>query len=707
MGDIVHLRFIANTGELRLRNEVVIETAVIKDNDAGSGYRVTIQDKRFGMVNRGAVIGQFNIPRRGVITDATGEPLLLTQEDLTNAKTIKELVQECINAMGDPTGSLAWNLDQLVADDGSELEIYPPTTWNFDDPGQACAKLLDDHGFTAALWPDSHNVHARHTHADEDLLGKMVVVKFGRAHPLQLDPNGTGFTVPRFFVVVPGTPPSVDPEPWESSEVRSRDPNLGATTVVVGSPLVREELVEDLIPVGLDLDGKVKPLRELSYFLDEGADWGGFSHITSGASLAFIDQTDRDNYAAGHAPHVPQGGTNYDVARRVTVRLPAKVPLDPLLGGPDEPIPPNAELYTIEEVRKAATASVWRWYQLPPEHLYKLPMLNHIVQTKEVGQGSGRRAVPQTPIVEVGEYVDAKGDANQGTTVAGNQDPSEWKGGGFQIDPSIGVVKFDRIVRRIATATLAIGETVPAKVNLRFAWRSKTLVIPSGAEADPSQWYGVTLQADSYHYPRYQNQTDFTCNPGDAGYPDCPAPADDPGSGAVDLSNAVILKRPDLVEYLIEDESQNAQELNDSALKLIRQHRFTAEAAISAPEGRAPFLVPYSCDGYIREMEWTFGGNGFQTLAVANRERAIVGEKRTLTYKEKTMEARDGQGAEVRGRRSRRARSRRRRGVGQRRARVARDGRVRAGRDAEQADRTGCRPGPSSARARSASFSRS
>lgn len=608
-------------GNVRLfMNETIHELAEGEVIGDGQGVRVVIKDRRY-ILNRGAMVGQWNTPDRGVEFDAGGIAVFGTLNNLKRPKTLRELAEMCFQAMG-LTAFADYNIEQLkyttqadvdaaIADGvqvkdtqtgqmrdpviGDDIQAYPAVNWEMEPPGRELERLLEEHGFGISLWGNYGS-----------LGGRLVVVKIGRFHPSQ----SSGYVPPANYA-------------FESTERRLTSTNLPDNTIVVGGRIVVEDVIDvvttrlglqmGLEPVGIDVDGQVKPLGELSYAISVENDpehpendnpYGAFGLNPSNLKNAWVDTDDGE--------------------RKKNVRVPPTI--NPGDGGP--PI-----VFTLEDVQRAAHASVWKWYQIPKGDFWKLPLLSEIVRTKKLGLEIRRRE----PVVELERY----GISDQ--KVRENFDAGEQEDG-YTIDYEHGIVKFkEPMTRSVNTSTYAgvLGGYGPAHVKLTYGYNSVSPIQDAQHPDDKTKWKPQITLSDFYHYP-IAEQSYYLCRNYGGGdeYFEGPLPT-------ISASLAEVLKRPELILFFqYSPRTNSGQELNRSDLdafakKLLSQHRYTNDPYVEAPEGTIPITVTnISNDGFFRQLTWEArSGDGAITTIVANREKR-GGKSGVQEYRERLFQNR-------------------------------------------------------------------
>lgn len=615
-------------GNVRMfMNETIHELAEGEVVADGLAVRVVIKDRRY-ILNRGALVGQWNTPDRGVQFDENGLVAFHTLDDPKKRKSLRELVVICLEAMG-LTSLSGYNVEQLkytsqadvdaaisdgikvrykedgewherdpVVDD--DIQSFPVVNWELEPPGREAERLLEEHGFGISLWGNYGS-----------LGGKLVVVKIGKFHPNQ----STGYIPPTYAN-------------FESTERRLTSTNLPDTTIVVGGRIVVEDyvgLVQNssdlgigLEPVGIDVDGQVKPLEELSYAIN----------------VDISDPEDVNTYN-------PYGafGTNHDNVRDAWIADAESVQRNVAIPPPASPGDGGAPItFTIEDVRSAAHASIWKWYRLRRDDLWKLPLLPEIVQTRRVGLEVRRKE----PVVSVLRY---------GLNPATNKMENYLVGvmeDGYTIDYEHGIVKFTKepMYRKIGMGMPNLpqpdGGYGPAYVFLTYAYNSVTPIVDDEDPDDKTKWKAQTTLSDYYHYP-IADQSSYLISAdisGDDLYRYGP-------SATIDSTTVEVLKRPELILFAQHvPRTANVVELNRDDLdgfarRLLREHRYTSQAFVEAPEGTIPITVTnISNDGFFRQLTWEArSGDGAITTIVANREKRS-GKSGTQEYRERLFQNR-------------------------------------------------------------------
>ena len=247
--------------------------------------------------------------------------------------------------------------------------IYPPVAWDQDNTAQALQELCDEFGLIASM-SVSGKVHV--TSADE----------------------AAGW---------PGGP-------YKAKETGTGGKLKPAKIVIAGAPLVNEKTFEDLVAVGLEIDGTIRPIADLSYKPASG--WGT-------EPITF--------------PNV-SGGTY------------------------------NGTAYSAEEARELARKCIWKWYALDltdNERKQYLPLLDVRSEIVE-SQGNEEHGKP---------YVNSENAQWDGTSW--KKDAKGRISSGFTIDNELGIVKFEEPVYSITTEGGSHGGLVAPDIDLRAAYEQK------------------------------------------------------------------------------------------------------------------------------------------------------------------------------------------------------------------------------------------
>ncbi len=488
--------------------------------DSGRTVKIVVKDTRERSA-RGSITGSYNIPHKGLGFDDVGEVSGGTLENLDHKRSLKELISLCFDAL-----AVTYDASILPTDQ------YPAVRWEFDNPASEIDRLLSEYGYSVSLAANN----------------KFVVVRLG-----ELDARHGPF---------------VSDVSNEEESQRFTSTGLSPDTIIKGERIVIEEQTRGLIPVGLDIDGKIKPLAQLSYFvarLQPGTttplDFGGFQFI--------LDPDNPEAYVDQNTVAVPT----------INGELPAR---------------------TLERVKDAATASIWKWYRLPDEHLYKLPVLSNIAKTR-TDPITGKVA-RREPIVVADSYVEEHIDRDTGQPVrAGNSGDVEITEG-YSIDTTQGVVKFHSPRVKLVVGTAL---AVEAFVTLTWAWKSVRL-IATDANNQPlpaAQWLPQVAADDFYFYPK--NALLRNCK-------------------KIEHRELILYRRREFNE---DDEpvdtDLNLTELDTFATDLIAKHLWSAQPVVEAASATVPRIVDYECDGLVRQLTWSVSGRaGASTTAFANREAA-------------------------------------------------------------------------------------
>ncbi|MCG8406746.1 MAG: hypothetical protein MI923_16240 [Phycisphaerales bacterium] len=574
-GSIVNLVLVDPTSGAQIvhRFEKIHDvTFVDSARGASQDLIVTIKDARH-LLNVGAITGYYNVPHETIelkTEDQNGLPIRPddqlviesgTLEKLDFPKTLRELVKLCFEAMGLTASEYDTSMLRIQTDEqleflnadqpedmksaiGDDIPIFPAVKWEYANPAREAEALLNEHGYSVCLWTNGVNLRHQIELTGGDLSGKLVVVKLSEWHPQQ----ASGVTLP----------PGIN---FEESTETATDQGT-ADTVVVGGRTVIEERTLLLEPVAPDLDGQVKPLVDLSYA------------ITSDVG-----------------DPLPYGLFEFVMSEHGFIDLAA----DPVKGNVKVPTAPEGQdPYMFEDVLKVARQGVWKWYRLPEDQLWKLPILPTIVTPKRVGA----RSVRQKPQVGVSDYKPIA------SGVIDDNQKEQLEESGFTIDFRNGIIKFSEMRFRIE-GPLKIAR--PAEVSLRWAYHAKQRVRPDQQNPDdPNTWLSQVTDADFYRYP-----------------PNVP------------LENANIVRHPELVLLIKgvpgEDPIFNLESLNKYAIKLIKERESVNQAGMSG-SGSVPYLLKMSTDGLLRQITWSITNNEVTTSMSANRERAR--SARTAPYEE-------------------------------------------------------------------------
>jgi len=291
----------------------------------------------------------------GAITGEHNRPL--ADGTPTTEKTARELAGLLLDALGE-TG---YDVTALPAG------VYPYVAWEWAKPAEELQRLCRDYGCAVAL-----------------LLTDFVeVVKLG---------TGDDFPAGSVEERAPGQKMTGRPDIY---------------TVAGGRCVIQRDAA--LVPVGLDTDGSIQDLADLSYAPDSEDPYGGFGKAGY-RSYDFFGQT------AGSA------------------------------------------------AADAAEKSIWKWYRLPSSLRYMLPVLNEVVETETVDAVLRRKK----PYVSTGE--DAAWAAQEFEIYGPDVPAGLVASSGYEIDSDLGIVKFDE--EQIAALADPGADETPPEITLTFAYRS-------------------------------------------------------------------------------------------------------------------------------------------------------------------------------------------------------------------------------------------
>jgi hypothetical protein len=331
----------------------------------GWGWQVTLEDRRWAWRLR-KIDAAYNV-RDAWATDPAKKIIPVTRVDVHTLATL------CLQAMGEAEGS--WDLGDLPNPDQDEL--LPEITWNAANPALSLADLVESY-------------HCRLIY--QPIKDRVVIAKEGKGADV---PDGS-------FEVT--TPAKVRPARPEKVQV------IGAPAAF-SAALVLEA-------VGLDLDGSVVPIDQLSYKPKLGWKYSG-------------------------PPFFPG------------VVLPAKY---------------QAKGKTLADVKAACQKSAYRWFRvtlkpLPKDDSFGLPGLDQFTDSL----GGPVQLIDRDQLLPLERIVGVDRDEDRhlyaspakcyGSYIAGsmasNTKPEEPVRVGFQIDSARGLVMFDHYMGRVNLAQLA------------------------------------------------------------------------------------------------------------------------------------------------------------------------------------------------------------------------------------------------------------
>lgn len=530
-------------GSVEFLNLTVHRVYLSQSATAGMRTVVELKDARWRN-QRGSITGQYNIPGDAAYVNSLGQ---LVEGRLRNQRTVKQLVELCFAAMG------------LSGDDGDydttaldDINWYPPVNWDFAVPAAEIERLLAEIGCGVAFLRT----------------GKYKVVVLGDLDGRGVMPPYEGANIPQYTSVEELT---------------------GANIYVVGGRIIREEYTEFLEAVGEDVDGTIKPLRNLSYAPTPNVgSYGGFDHITS-----------------------QWGGFTLTGGVLAKSRL-------------TRPSPPAGEpAYTDEFLIGLAEKSVWRMYRftavasgVTPEQLWamKLPWLPFIVEA-ETRSG---QTVRKEPVVYIQRRLPSGDEPfpEEPYEIAG-RDGSDLK---HSIDLQTGVITFnERCYLRDFPGVKQ------ARVFVRYAYESATY------DNDPGgPWVKAVREVDYYIYPRPINGPSPVYPPGNI-----PLPYN---AHSIIPANATIIRRPELIQYNVTNDQGvesvlNITELDDFAGQIVDAIA-EEDVRIAGGDGTFPRILDFDVNGAFRQVVWSLNSQGAHTTVSCNRERTLDRTK-FLTYHEK------------------------------------------------------------------------
>jgi hypothetical protein len=301
---------------------------------------------------------------------------------LDNQQNVQALAALCLTAMGESS----YDVSALPTN------IYPYVNWQFANPARELAALCDELGFAVALL----------------LTDAVKIVKLG---------SGAAFPSGATKESAPGV---------KVSGQAGKYACIGGRSVI--------QIALPLAPVGLDLDGSIKPLADLEYHPLVGAyAYGGFEKY----------------------PYRPQDNFS------------------------------NLAFSPMSDRYKRADESVFKWFQIPQAWLYILPLLAEIVDT-EVVNGVTKRKAPYVTALDDRPIVIFDPSA---TISAGVVKAAE-----YEIDSEKGLVKFHSRQAVLVTASPydGRGDIRPPQLTLTLAYKS---IQPTGVTE--SDYYVRTAGAGS------------------------------------------------------------------------------------------------------------------------------------------------------------------------------------------------------------------
>lgn len=284
-----------------------------------------------------------------------------------NEESIYKLATRCLDALDLPHGYDAARLD---------VEFYPHVKWEWQRPAEALASLCSMVGMDVALHTDN----------------KVEIVQIGVGDAPKHASN-------RYHRRTDGLLYDGSPRKW----------------IVRGGRTLIETTIEGFVPVGLDIDGSVRELADLSYAPNGAATYGGFDH---------------DNITG--------------------------------LGINEE-----------SDAGKAALESVWRWYRIPDAQAYRLPILSERLTTA-TEDGVKRR---RPPLVETKQANLLSHQANEAETWANGSSYVDVAESDYSLDRKRGIIMFKDAVFKAPSADAgkpkgAEGAWEAADVQLTFAHES-------------------------------------------------------------------------------------------------------------------------------------------------------------------------------------------------------------------------------------------
>lgn len=176
--------------------------------DGFTTWQLSILDRRWKWRGLGKISGKYNTRVGGTIDDTT-------------RKSARQLVDLCLKELRERNAVTA----EVPTD------IFPEVEWDYEPPAEALAKLCDELGLVVVL----------------DVTDRVRVMRKGSGPPLPNLPSVVAYEA------------LVDP------------PELPSEIVIVGGPTRYVGFVA-LVAVGLEADGTIKPIDELSYKPADG--WG-------------------------------------------------------------------------------------------------------------------------------------------------------------------------------------------------------------------------------------------------------------------------------------------------------------------------------------------------------------------------------------------------------------------------------------------------
>lgn len=140
-GDVV-FRFDGRTVRLK---ECRLDSIASDFTERGEVWRIAIQDMRWKLAY-GQISGRYNIRIEDLEEIKLSNPRQ-TLDDGT-AKSLRELAQMCFEAAGFRSASLGELRD----------DVYPQVEWNYENPGQALANLIEPYGYSVAYQPTQNRL---------------------------------------------------------------------------------------------------------------------------------------------------------------------------------------------------------------------------------------------------------------------------------------------------------------------------------------------------------------------------------------------------------------------------------------------------------------------------------------------------------------------------------------------------------------------
>jgi hypothetical protein len=193
-------------------------------------WALHLLDRRWKWRKCGTISGYYNV-RRGFGEDAGGNKLASIVE--ATKKTARELAKLCLEAMKEK----GYDVEALPEEDWPEVE------WDYTLPAEALARLCDTYSCRIVL----------------HLNGRVKIEKIGEGKNLALGTTGL------------------------DGGISADSPEIPDKLVLVTAP-VRWQYDFDIEPIGLDVDGDIKPIDDLSYKPKDGwakSDVPNFNDVTT------------------------------------------------------------------------------------------------------------------------------------------------------------------------------------------------------------------------------------------------------------------------------------------------------------------------------------------------------------------------------------------------------------------------------------------